>query len=676
MPPPPLPPRASLGGEASAPPTRTEPTDEEIEMLRQQIRNIDTGEQFSVEDLTNNSVYTNYNLLPRRESVDGRPPQAKKGHAMKWPLRGKKSRGHKQQDPRAVKVDLNGKECSEFADLMLHQEVSTGCGIWVVEFSPECDLMACAGQDGCIYVYRISGTEAAGVTGGDAGGGGGGGASGGGSSDAQGGGVGRLARAMESDAQQPAGAISGGDAPSSQHRRAASNGAGASAAAPPLRAQRSSDDSGAYEGGGGGGGALLLEGGAPLRVLTRHESDVIDLCWARTGAALLSAGTDCAVRLWQVLGEGAGACIGLFKALGEGAGACIRLFKHPQAHPQAVSAVQFHPAFPQVFVSGCLDCRVRVWDTVKSRVLNFKDTKEPVTAARFTADGKLVLAGLLHGQVIFFSEDLRLYTQASRTHKWPLRAAAAAAAVAAAAAAAAAATAAAACSAAPQRVADAACAALECKNRKGALKAGRAVTGMAFRPNADALPPPVPVPSPRNSAPRSIAAAAQRVQVLVTTADSRLRLYSTDTFEMVGKYKGHKHDALHIGARFSEDGRHIISGSEDGCVHIWATSVADERDSSTGGGGSSRAGTIDSHARFTASSAAAAADPTTETAEVTAAMFIPAAALAAALRAAPRSPLAAAAAAADSSAYRSMGVLTSDMDGVLRVFVHRSVLPS
>jgi hypothetical protein len=38
-------------------------------------------------------------------------------------------------------------------------------------------------------------------------------------------------------------------------------------------------------------------------------------------------------------------------------------------------------------------------------------------------------------------------------------------------------------------------------------------------------------------------------EVLVTTADSRLRLYHTDTFGMSAKYKGHAHEALHIGAR-------------------------------------------------------------------------------------------------------------------------------
>jgi WD40 repeat protein len=57
-------------------------------------------------------------------------------------------------------------------------------------------------------------------------------------------------------------------------------------------------------------------------------------------------------------------------------------------HPQAVSAVQFHPTYQHVFVSGCLDNRIRIWDTSKNRVLNFKDTRDPVTTARFSKDGE------------------------------------------------------------------------------------------------------------------------------------------------------------------------------------------------------------------------------------------------------------------------------------------------
>lgn len=57
-------------------------------------------------------------------------------------------------------------------------------------------------------------------------------------------------------------------------------------------------------------------------------------------------------------------------------------------------------------------------------------------------------------------------------------------------------------------------------------------------------------------------------QLLVTTNDSRLRLYNTDDFGMNAKYKGFANDTLQITATFSEDGKQIISGSENGKVFM------------------------------------------------------------------------------------------------------------
>lgn len=57
-------------------------------------------------------------------------------------------------------------------------------------------------------------------------------------------------------------------------------------------------------------------------------------------------------------------------------------------------------------------------------------------------------------------------------------------------------------------------------------------------------------------------------QLLVTTNDSRLRLYNTDDFGMNAKYKGFTNDTLQITATFSEDGKQIICGSENGKVSV------------------------------------------------------------------------------------------------------------
>ncbi|CAM9696638.1 unnamed protein product, partial [Chrysoparadoxa australica] len=82
---------------------------------------------------------------------------------------------------------------------------------------------------------------------------------------------------------------------------------------------------------------------------------------------------------------------------------------------------------------------------------------------------------------------------------------------------------------------------IECRNRRGTNKSGCKVTGFAFKPNT-------------------------KDEILVTTNDSRLRLYQTDDFSMRAKFKGLTNDSLQIRASFSEDGKHIICGSENGKV--------------------------------------------------------------------------------------------------------------
>ena len=59
-------------------------------------------------------------------------------------------------------------------------------------------------------------------------------------------------------------------------------------------------------------------------------------------------------------------------------------------------------------------------------------------------------------------------------------------------------------------------------------------------------------------------------QVLVTTNDSRLRLFSLLQKTCEVKYRGHENDSSQIRAGFSPDGQFIVVGSEDRnvCVAI------------------------------------------------------------------------------------------------------------
>jgi len=90
---------------------------------------------------------------------------------------------------------------------------------------------------------------------------------------------------------------------------------------------------------------------------------------------------------------------------------------------------------------------------------------------------------------------------------------------------------------------------IECRNRHGALKGGKKVTGLCYDTSKSSQ-----VPSE---------------QLLITTNDSRLRLYQTDDYSMLCKYKGLTNDHMQIKATFSEDSQYVIAGSENGCVYIW-----------------------------------------------------------------------------------------------------------
>ncbi|CAF1455193.1 unnamed protein product [Adineta ricciae] len=60
-------------------------------------------------------------------------------------------------------------------------------------------------------------------------------------------------------------------------------------------------------------------------------------------------------------------------------------------------------------------------------------------------------------------------------------------------------------------------------------------------------------------------------KVLITSNDSRIRLYDIRTKEIERKYRGYSNQSSQIRASFSSDDRYIISGSEDSWFYIWKT---------------------------------------------------------------------------------------------------------
>lgn len=86
---------------------------------------------------------------------------------------------------------------------------------------------------------------------------------------------------------------------------------------------------------------------------------------------------------------------------------------------------------------------------------------------------------------------------------------------------------------------------LEARNRKGKHRRGRKVTGLEFTPHGGHL--------------------------LVTTNDSRVRLFRMDDFAQIAKYSGLRNSNMQIRATFDSTGERLIAGSEDKRVYIWRT---------------------------------------------------------------------------------------------------------
>ena len=66
------------------------------------------------------------------------------------------------------------------------------------------------------------------------------------------------------------------------------------------------------------------------------------------------------------------------------------------------------------------------------------------------------------------------------------------------------------------------------------------------------------------------------VKVLVTSNDSRIRMYNLRDRTIEAKFRGNENTCSQIRASFSEDGGHIICGSEDRRTYIWPVDQLDK----------------------------------------------------------------------------------------------------
>ncbi|OAF57742.1 hypothetical protein VC83_05700 [Pseudogymnoascus destructans] len=66
------------------------------------------------------------------------------------------------------------------------------------------------------------------------------------------------------------------------------------------------------------------------------------------------------------------------------------------------------------------------------------------------------------------------------------------------------------------------------------------------------------------------------VQILVSSNDSRVRLYALRDKSVAAKFRGHVNAVSQIRASFSDDGRYVICASEDRRTYIWSTGAGEE----------------------------------------------------------------------------------------------------
>jgi len=277
----------------------------------------------------------------------------------------------------------------------------------------------------------------------------------------------------------------------------------------------------------------------PVAIFKDHKAEIIDLAWSQQPPPfvptnnetrrkkkkqhepfLLTASLDKTVRLWHM----------------SRSEAPLHIFQHADM----VTCVDFHPIDDSYFISGGFDCKLRLWSIPNGRVKEYAHCPDIITAAKFTPDGNTIAAGLMKGQVYFYmTEGMKYYTQISS------------------------------------------------KNRRGKLSDGRKVTGLDFF----RINPQLPSNFAVNGMSKILAAthlnhsgsarlpdqsvgpvgdvSLSKDLLLVTTNDSRLRMYDMDGYGAIQKFKGIKNDQRQIKAHFCESGNFVICGSESGHVHIW-----------------------------------------------------------------------------------------------------------
>ncbi|KAK0637452.1 WD40-repeat-containing domain protein [Bombardia bombarda] len=199
---------------------------------------------------------------------------------------------------------------------------------------------------------------------------------------------------------------------------------------------------------------------------------------------------------------------------------CLCTFKHKDF----VTRLAFHPRDDRFFLAGSLDTMLRLWSIPDKAIAFSAPLPDLITAVAFTPDGKTAIAGLLNGLCLFYeTEGLKLQTQ------------------------------------------------IHVRSSRGKNAKGSKITGI------QTMNVPPSHGSIKSSQARNFDTISRtstdlgrgETKVLITSNDSRIRVYNLRDKSLDIKLKGHDNACSQIAACFSDDGKYVICGSEDRKAFIW-----------------------------------------------------------------------------------------------------------
>ncbi|KAK0624096.1 WD40-repeat-containing domain protein, partial [Immersiella caudata] len=200
---------------------------------------------------------------------------------------------------------------------------------------------------------------------------------------------------------------------------------------------------------------------------------------------------------------------------------CLCTFKHKDF----VTRLAFHPTDDRFFLAGSLDTMLRLWSIPDKAIAFSEQLPDLVTAVAFSPDGRTAIAGLLNGMCLFYdTEGLKFQSQ------------------------------------------------IHVRSSRGKNAKGSKITNIQTM----SIPPPNPLDAtsqpPNSEASQTSTDGAVRgeVRVLITSNDSRIRIYNLSKKTLDTKLKGHDNTCSQIAASFSDDGSYVICGSEDRKAFVWS----------------------------------------------------------------------------------------------------------